>query len=75
MKTRQGLVEIRGNVNYIAKEMAEYRRQRSQIQRSNFDPQTKREMLEVLEAEINLMLKVAPELKRIANVPAFERSG
>lgn len=75
MKTRQGLVEIRGNVNYIAKEMAEYRRQRSQIQRSNFDPETKREMLEVLEAEINLMLKVAPELKRIANVPAFERTG
>ena len=32
-------------------------------------------MLEVLEAEINLMLKVAPELKRIANVPAFERTG
>ena len=75
MKTRQGLVEIRGNVNYVAKEMAEYRRQRSQIQRSNFDPETKREMLEVLEAEINLMLKVAPELKRIANVPAFERTG
>ena len=75
MKTRQGLIEVRGNVNYISKEMAEYRRQRDQIQRSNFDPETKREMLELLEAEINLMLSIAPELKRIADVPAFERAG
>ena len=75
LKTRQGILEIRDNVNYISKRMAEYRAQRDQIQRSQIDPATKKEMLELLEAEVNLMLRVAPELKRIADVPAFERVG
>ena len=75
MKTRQGLIEIRDNVNYISKEMGKYRSQRDQIQRSNLDASTKREMLEVLEAEVNLMLRIAPELKRMADLPLLTRVG
>jgi hypothetical protein len=75
LKTRQGLLGIRDNVNYISKIMADYRLQRDQIQRSQIDPATKREMLEVIEAEINLMLRSAPVLKRMANLPAFPRVG
>jgi len=71
VKTRQGLIEIRDNVNYVAERMSEYRLQRDIIQRSSLDPAAKRERLEILEAEITLMLRVAPELKRIANISAF----
>ena len=73
VKTRQGLMEIRENVNYVSKRMAEYRLKRDIIQRSNLDPATKRERLEILEAEAALMLRVAPELKRIANLPFLSR--
>jgi hypothetical protein len=75
LKTRQGLLEIRENVNYISKRMSEYRLQRDQIQRSPIDPVAKREMLEVLEAEIDLMLRLAPELKKMADLPVFSRVG
>ena len=73
LKTRQGLMEIRENINYVSERMAEYRLQRDTIQRSNLDPATKRERLEILEAEATLMLRVAPELKRIANLPFLSR--
>jgi len=75
LKTRQGLLEIRDNVNYISKRMAEYRLQRDQIQRSGWDAASKRDMLEDLEAEIDLMLRMAPELKKMADLPVFPRVG
>ena len=48
------------------------RKQRDAILRADMDAERKREMLDDLDSELNEYLKIIPDLKKRADLPAFD---
>ena len=76
VKTRGGLASIRKELNFLNRRLSSYRKQKEIIQSNqNLDPDLRRDMIEQLDKEINQVLHLVPEYKRIADRPAFNTPG
>jgi len=75
MKTRSGLASLEKEVNYLSRRTSNLRRQKNELLEMDIDPDLKQELTEQIDKEINQLLQVVPELKRVADRPAFEEAG
>ena len=65
------LLDIKDEVNVISRRLGELRRQRTEVEKSNFSPEEKEKLIQDLQDEMNYYVSDIPELKKYANLPAF----
>jgi hypothetical protein len=65
------LLDIKDEVNVISRRLGELRRQRTEVEKSNFSPEEKEKMIQDIQDEMNYYVSDIPELKKYANLPAF----
>ena len=75
LKTRYGLASIKKEVNFLSRKASALRRQKENLLKMDIDPDLKQELTEQIDKEINQLLQIVPELKRVADQPAFEETG
>jgi len=71
IQSRQNLLAVKSGIYAVKRHLDKARKYKSAILRSDIDPELKRYQIDQLDAEINEMLKVMPELKRMADQKAF----
>ena len=72
LSSRQHILNLKSPVYSVKKRLDIVRKQREKVLRADLSAERKKEMLEDLDAELNEYLKVIPQLKKQANLPAFE---
>ena len=70
ISTRGTLLEVKGPLYSLKRQLDKIRKKRRAILRSDLDPDVKRERVEELDEFTNKMLAVVPELERAADRPA-----
>lgn len=70
--SRQHILALKSPVYSAKKRLDVVRKQRDAILRADMDAERKREMIDDLDAELNEYLKIIPDLKKRADLPAFE---
>lgn len=70
--SRQHILALKSPVYSAKKRLDVVRKQRDAILRADMDAERKREMLDDLDSELNEYLKIIPDLKKRADLPAFE---
>lgn len=63
---KESLIQFKDINNDIRKMLQDYRQSKQAIQKSDMDPETKREMIDELDRNIALSLRVVPELRKKA---------
>lgn len=72
LSSKGHLLDLKSDVYTVKKALDQARRYREEILRSDINPDRKTEMLDDLNARLNEYLKVVPNLKKAADLPAFE---
>ena len=70
--SRQHILALKSPVYSAKKRLDVVRKQRDAILRADMDADRKREMLDDLDGELNEYLKIIPDLKKRADLPAFD---
>jgi len=70
--SRQHILALKSPVYSTKERLDVVRKQRDAILRADMDAERKREMLDDLDGELNEYLKIVPDLKKRADLPAFE---
>ena len=63
--------EIKKEVNLISRRLGELRRERTEIEKSNLNPEEKQKTIQDIQDEMDYYVRDIPELKKYANLPAF----
>ena len=71
MRSQGHLLDIKDEVNVISRRLGELRRERTEVEKSNFSPEEKEKMIQDIQDEMNYYVSDIPELKKYANLPAF----
>jgi hypothetical protein len=66
MLENENILQLKSGVNVLDKLMKRYRDQKDAILRMDIDPAEKRRIIDELDRNINLQLKVMPQLRRLA---------
>jgi hypothetical protein len=70
--SRQHILALKSPVYSAKKRLDVVRKQRDAVLRADIEPELKRQMIDDLDGELNEYLKIIPDLKKRANLPAFE---
>ena len=71
-RVRSNIYGLRGDVNYLNKQLRKLRKEKDYVLRSDiYDAEEKAEMKRELDAEINELLNIMPELMQEAGLAAF----
>jgi len=72
LSSKGHLLEIKTPVYKVKKVLDDTRKQREQILRADIDAELKKQMIEDIDARLNEYLSIVPQLKKQADLPAFE---
>ncbi|MAD93955.1 MAG: hypothetical protein CML33_00470 [Rhodobacteraceae bacterium] len=70
--SRQNLLDIKQPVTVLKGRLDRARQQKERIKSSDMDENTKRQMLDDIDADLNQYLKVVPRLKELADAPFIQ---
>ena len=70
--SRQNLLDIKQPVTVLKGRLDRARQQKEKIKSSDMDENTKRQMLDDIDADLNQYLKVVPRLKELADAPFIQ---
>tara|TARA_B100001094_G_C18054245_1_gene731627 strand:- start:96 stop:1085 length:990 start_codon:yes stop_codon:yes gene_type:complete len=74
-RARGHLLAMKDSINYTAQRLTKLRKQRQIVERSDLSSDLKRDMIDEIQKEIELAVRITPMLKRQANLPVMKKIG
>lgn len=74
-RARGHLLAMKDSINYTAQRLTKLRKQRQIVERSDLSGDLKRDMIDEIQKEIELAVRITPMLKRQANLPVMKKIG
>ena len=71
LRSQGHLLDLKKEVNLISRRLGELRRERTEIEKSNLNPEEKQKTIQDIQDEMDYYVRDIPELKKYANLPAF----
>jgi len=74
-RARGHLLGMKDSITYTSQRLTMLRNQRQIVERSDLSSDLKRDMIDEIQKEIELAVRITPMLKRQANLPVMKRIG